>query len=62
MNLIILCGMFVWCIFWINLCVSTVSNALDMSSAITIVLSGGAVLLKPFVMILFSECRAVVVE
>ena len=45
-----------------SVCMLTVSKALDMSSATTMVLCGGAFWLKPFVMLLFRVCRAVVVE
>ena len=40
----------------------TVSKAFDMSRATTTVRFGGFVLLKPWVMVLFSVCSAVVVE
>ena len=45
-----------------RVCVFTVSNALDMSSATAIVRVGGFLLLNPCVMLLFSVCSAVEVE
>ena len=60
MNLIMVCGMFVWCA---NVCMLTVSNALLMSSATVIVRSDGLLWLKPVVMMLFIMlCSAVLVE
>ena len=41
MNLIMVFGIVVCVILCSSLCMSTVSNALDMSSAVTIVLCGG---------------------
>ena len=46
----------------VSVCRFTVSNALDISSAIASVLCGGLCWLKPVVMMLFILCRAVVVE
>ena len=41
---------------------STVSNAFDMSSAMSIVLSGGCFLLKPVAIVFVISCSAVTVE
>ena len=41
MNLIIMCGMFVWYSLCVSVCMSTVSNAFLMSSATMIVRSDG---------------------
>ena len=55
-------GMLVFVIFWMSVWWFTVSNALDMSSAIAIVLWGGCFLLNPVVIMLFIVCSAVLVE
>ena len=62
MNIIMVCGMFVWCSLYVNVCMLTVSNALLMSSATVIVRSGGLFWLKPVAMVLFMLCSAVLVE
>ena len=59
MNFIIVFGMLCCLSLCSSLCILTVSNALDMSSAVIIVLCGGLFLLSPVVMML---CNAVVVE
>ena len=41
MNLIMMCGMFVWCSLCMTVCMLTVSNVLLMSSATVIVRAGG---------------------
>ena len=51
MNLIMVCGMFIWCSLCVNVCMLTVSNALHMSSATVIVGSGGLFWLKPVPMV-----------
>ena len=56
MNLIMVCGMFVWCSLCASVCMFTVSNALV--SATVIVRSGGLLWLKPVAML----CSAVLVE
>ena len=56
MNLIMVCGMFVWGSLCVNVCMLTVSNALLMSSATVIVRSGGLFGLKPVAMVLFMLC------
>ena len=62
MNLIMVCGMFVWCSLCVSVCMLTVSNALLMSSATVIVRSGGLFWLKPVAMVLFMLCSAVLLE
>ena len=56
MNLIVVCGMFVWCSLCVNMCMLTVSNALLMSSATVIVRSGGLFWLRPVSMVLLVCC------
>ena len=53
MYLIMVFGMFVWCV---SVCMLTVSNALLMSRAIVIVRSGGLFWLKPVAMVLYMLC------
>ena len=60
MNLIMVCGMFVYSLCT-SVCMFTVSNALLMSTAIVIVRSV-FFLLKPVVIVLFLLCSAVLVE
>ena len=62
MNLMIVGGMSVLCSFWMSLFMLTVSKALLMSSATTIVRAGGGFELKPCVIALLILCSAVVVE
>ena len=62
MYLIIVCGLFVWCRLCVSVCMSTVPNALLMSSATVIVRSGGLFWLKPVAMVLFMFCSAVLLE
>ena len=62
MYLMMVLGMFVFVILCISLCRWTVSKALFMSSATAMVLCGGWFMLKPFVMMLFMLCSAVVVQ
>ena len=57
-NVVTVLGMFVSVI----LCKCTVSIAIDMSSAIAIVLSGGFSALNPVVIVVLMVCRAVIVE
>ena len=59
MNLIMVCGMFVWCSLCVSVCTLTVSNALPMSSANRIVRSGGLFWLKTVALVL---CYTVLVE
>ena len=56
------CGMFVWCILCVTVCMLTVSNTLLMASAAVIVRSGGLLRLKPVAMLLFMLCSAVLVK
>ena len=62
MNLIMVCGMFVWCSLCVSVCILTVSIALLMSRATVIVRSGSLFWLKPVSMVLFMLCSAVFVE
>ena len=64
MNLIMVCGMFVWCSLCMSVCVCmlTVSNALLMSSATVIVRSGDLFWLNPVAMVLLMVCSDVLVE
>ena len=62
MYLIMVCGMFVWCILCVSVCMLIVSNDLLISSATGIVCSGGLFWLKFVVMVLFMLCSATLVE
>ena len=62
MYLVMVLGIVVLWSFCIRRCRFTVSKALDMSSATVIVLWGGFAWLRPWVMVVFISCRAVVVE
>ena len=53
MNLLMMCGMFVWCSLCVNMCMLTVVNVFLVSSATALVCSGGLFWLKPVVMVLF---------
>ena len=55
MNLIMVCGMCVWCSICVSVCMLTVSNTLLKSSATVIVRSGGLFWLKPVAMV-FMLC------
>ena len=46
----------------ISVCMFIVSKTLLISSATVIVLAGGAIMLNPFAMVLFTVCSAVPVE
>ena len=46
----------------IRVCMFIVSKVLLISSVTVIVRAGGAILLKPFFMVLFNVCSAVTVE
>ena len=61
-NLIIVLGISVFVSFCSRMWMLTVSNALDISSAVMIVRLGGLCELKPVVIMLFMLCSAVVVE
>ena len=56
------CGMFVCVSLSINVCMFTVSNALLMSNATTMVRVGGMGWLKPVATVLLMLCSAVFVE
>ena len=62
MNLIMVCGMFVWCSLCTGVCMLTQSNALVMASATAIVRSGDLLWLKPVAVVSFMLCSAVLVE
>ena len=62
MNFVIVLGIVVLSNLSVSLCRCTVSNALDMSSAMAIVRCGGLRWLSPVVMMLFMLCSAVLVE
>ena len=55
-------GMFVCNILSVSVCRCTVSNALDISSAMASVRCGGLCWLKPVLIVLFIVCSAVIVE
>ena len=54
-----MCGMFVWVSLSINVCMFTVSNALLMSNATTMVRVGGMGWLKPVATVLLMLWSAV---
>ena len=56
MNLMIVPGILVCISFLISVCMFIVSKALIISSATVIVRAGGAILLNPFVPVLFTVC------
>ena len=62
MNLMMVCGVLVWCSFCASECMLTVSNALVMSNTIVIARSVGLFWLKPVVMLLFMLCSSVFVK
>ena len=62
MNLMIVHGMFVCSSFLISVCMFNMWKALLISSATVIVRSGGAILLNPFAMVLFSVCSTITIE
>ena len=62
MNLIMVCGMFVWCSLCVSVCMFTVSNYFLVSTATVIVRSGGLFWLNPVAMVLFMLSSTVLVE
>ena len=62
MNLMIVPGMFVCSNYLISVCKFIVSRALLISSVTVIVRAWGAILLNPFVTVLFNVCSAVTVH
>ena len=59
MNLMIVPGILVCSSVLISVCMFIVSKSLLISSATVIIRTGGAILLNPFVTVLFAVCSAV---
>ena len=62
LNLRMVCGMFVWCSLCVSVCMLTVSNILQMSSATAIVCSCGLFWINPVAMVLFIFYSVVLEE